>query len=164
MMFARSLRGLRAGLIALAVMSLGAASAMACSVPATADDMRAAAVTAINAARRDTGSRALAYSADLQDAAQDHACALARRGRISHRGLFGTGLRTRLWWAGYRAALAVENLAAGQSSANAVVAAWMGSPGHRANLLTPGLRAIGLGLAQDGGGRIYWVMIGAAPR
>jgi uncharacterized protein YkwD len=44
-----------------------------------------------------------------------------------------------------------ENLAWGTgpyASARHIVASWMGSPGHRANLLRPGWRRIGIGAVR----------------
>ena len=57
-----------------------------------------------------------------------------------------------------------ENLAAGFSSASAVVSGWMNSEGHRANILNEGYTQIGLGIAKDENGRIYWVQIFADPK
>ena len=49
-----------------------------------------------------------------------------------------------------------ENIAFGQSSPQAVMNAWIASPGHRQNLEYPGWKAIGVGAVQGGGG-IGWV-------
>lgn len=54
----------------------------------------------------------------------------------------------------YRAA--GENIAAGQQTAEAVVKAWMNSPGHRANILNPNYNEIGVGYATGGSYRYYW--------
>lgn len=48
-----------------------------------------------------------------------------------------------------------ENVAYGYASGKSVTAAWMKSPGHRANLLTPQHRLIGVGAYQDSNGRWY---------
>ena len=48
-----------------------------------------------------------------------------------------------------------ENVAYGYSSGQAVVAAWMRSPGHRANILEPKYRLIAVGAYQDSSGRWY---------
>lgn len=34
--------------------------------------------------------------------------------------------------------------------------AWLASPGHRANIESPSLRAIGIGVARSGRGTLYW--------
>lgn len=51
---------------------------------------------------------------------------------------------------------ASENIAYGYSSGNAVVTAWMKSPGHRANLLRKSSRYIGVGAVKDSDG-VWWV-------
>jgi uncharacterized protein YkwD len=55
--------------------------------------------------------------------------------------------------------LAGENLAAGQASPAEVVRAWMDSRGHREAMLNPDYSVLGVGVAMDHSGRIYWVQI-----
>lgn len=57
----------------------------------------------------------------------------------------------------YRAA--AENIAAGQTSPQEVVRAWMNSPGHRANILNSTYTQIGVGYTQGGSQRYYWVQM-----
>ena len=54
-----------------------------------------------------------------------------------------------------------ENIAAGSSTAAAVVEQWMNSPGHRANILNPQFTHIGVGYQYDAGSsyRHYWVQM-----
>jgi uncharacterized protein YkwD len=47
-----------------------------------------------------------------------------------------------------------ENVAWNQSNAEEVLTAWMNSPGHRANILRPGFKSIGVGMARSNGP--YW--------
>lgn len=55
-------------------------------------------------------------------------------------------------------AAAGENIAAGQTTPEQVMAAWMASEGHRANILNPNFRELGVGYYHgDGGYRDYWV-------
>lgn len=49
-----------------------------------------------------------------------------------------------------------ENIAAGQPSPQAVVNAWMQSPGHRANILNKNYTQIGCGVAFGGSYTVYW--------
>lgn len=51
-----------------------------------------------------------------------------------------------------------ENIAAGQKSPEAVVTAWMNSPGHRANILDEGFEEIGVGVVEVNG-YFYWVQL-----
>jgi uncharacterized protein YkwD len=50
-----------------------------------------------------------------------------------------------------------ENIAMGQPSSQDVVRSWMNSSGHRANILNPSHRRIGVGAYRTEGGTIYWV-------
>lgn len=54
-----------------------------------------------------------------------------------------------------------ENIAAGNSSASATVEQWMNSQGHRANILNPAFRELGIGYfyAKDSTYRHYWVQL-----
>lgn len=56
-----------------------------------------------------------------------------------------------------------ENIAMGQKTAAEVVAAWMNSPGHRANILNPSYTQIGVGLAKNGQGVCYWTQMFIKP-
>lgn len=49
-----------------------------------------------------------------------------------------------------------ENIAAGQDSPEAVVKAWMNSPGHKKNILSPDFTHTGVGYADGGSYRHYW--------
>ncbi len=53
--------------------------------------------------------------------------------------------------------MAAENIAAGSFTPKKVVASWMSSPGHRANILNPGLTRMGIGYYYSGAGYfVYW--------
>lgn len=52
---------------------------------------------------------------------------------------------------------AAENIAAGQTTPQEVVQAWMNSSGHRANILSTQSTFIGVGYAKGGSQRYYWV-------
>lgn len=49
-----------------------------------------------------------------------------------------------------------ENIAAGYSTPESVMQAWLNSTGHRANIEKPTFRAIGVGAAASSTGRLYW--------
>jgi uncharacterized protein YkwD len=77
--------------------------------------------------------------------------------------LYGTArphLADRLDAAGYddwsRAFRYGENIAHGYPSAAAAVAAWMASPGHRANILDGGFTEIGVAVRADSSGRLFF--------
>jgi uncharacterized protein YkwD len=50
-----------------------------------------------------------------------------------------------------------ENIAMGQPSSQDVVRSWMNSSGHRANILNPNHRRIGVSAYRTQSGTIYWV-------
>ncbi|MBU3189059.1 CAP domain-containing protein [Clostridium bowmanii] len=49
-----------------------------------------------------------------------------------------------------------ENIAMGQPTAASVMKGWMNSPGHKANILSANFTEIGVGVAKDASGTIYW--------
>lgn len=54
-----------------------------------------------------------------------------------------------------------ENIAAGQRTPEAVVTSWMNSPGHRANILDPSFKKLGVGYYYTSNSRYgaYWVQM-----
>jgi len=49
-----------------------------------------------------------------------------------------------------------ENIAMGQTTPEQVMQGWMNSPGHRANILNSSFTQIGVGIAKNSSGRLYW--------
>lgn len=58
---------------------------------------------------------------------------------------------------------AAENIAYGQRTPEQVMTAWMNSSGHRANILGQSYTEIGIGIATDSNGRLYWVQMFRRP-
>lgn len=54
---------------------------------------------------------------------------------------------------------AAENIAAGQTTPEAVVRAWMNSSGHRKNILNGNMTHIGVGYAKGGNYGYYWTQM-----
>lgn len=52
-----------------------------------------------------------------------------------------------------------ENIALGYTSPKSVVEGWMKSPGHRENILSSYFNELGVGIAQDSKGRLYWTQM-----
>ena len=76
---------------------------------------------------------------------------------MTHTGSDGSGLGLRADRAGYLGWTALgENVAMGYPSVDAVMAGWMGSSGHRANLLSTSYVHVGFGLANATNGSPYW--------
>ena len=126
-------------------------SAPAPTATPTATTNRVVALTNAERAKK-PNCPALRVDSRLTTSAQDYSALMARRGQIDHH-LDGGDARTRMEAAGYRATLYAENLAKGHTSPEQVVSGWMGSAGHRANILDCRLRAIGVGYVAGGN---YW--------
>jgi uncharacterized protein YkwD len=108
----------------------------------------------------------LALSEVLQRAALEHARDMASHGKLSHTGSDGSTHAERATRAGYRWRVVGENIAAGQPAAEQVVAGWLKSAGHCANLMDPDFSEMGVAYAaapQDAKG-IYWAQMFGAPR
>jgi uncharacterized protein YkwD len=127
-------------LIALAVAALVApTSAFASGLTRP----EASLLRAMNRVRAQHGLAPLRYDAHLERAARAHSREMLASNTFAH-GAFGT----RMLQFDVTGSLAGENLAWGTGSlgtAGGVVASWLGSPEHRANLLRPSFRRVGVG-------------------
>ncbi|WP_022800243.1 CAP domain-containing protein [Deinococcus ficus] len=101
----------------------------------------------------------LTYSAQLEQAAQAHAADLAARNYFSHTSPEGRTAADRVTATGYVWRQVAENIAAGQPTPEEVVAGWLRSPGHCANIMDPGLKDLGVGYIFAAGTDFghYWV-------
>ena len=107
----------------------------------------------INQERADHGLPALVKNASLTQAARRHSLDMACNDNWSHTGSDGSTLATRILEAGYSYTWAAENIAASSSpsfSPASVVAMWMNSTGHRANILSTKAVHIGIGFRYAG--------------
>jgi uncharacterized protein YkwD len=110
-----------------------------------------------NVERQKAGLEPLALSTQLSDAAQGYSQVLASSGCFEHTCGPVPRFEDRVGQAGYNGWNALgENIAAGYPTAEAVVAGWMSSPGHRANLLSPNFTEMGIGLVNGGKYGAYW--------
>ncbi|BAZ47271.1 hypothetical protein NIES4102_43170 (plasmid) [Chondrocystis sp. NIES-4102] len=87
----------------------------------------------------------LQIDSQLSQAAQIHSESMANDDFFSHSGIDGSSPFDRIQDTGYQYTTAAENIAAGYQTLEAVVRAWMGSAGHRANILNSNLTEIGVG-------------------
>lgn len=115
-----------------------------------------------NKHRQQAGLGSLRLNNKLNAAAQTHSVDMALNDFFNHTGSDQSTPFDRITGSGYDYALAAENIAAGYATPRSVVDAWMDSPGHRENILYPGLEEIGIGfyfLPNDSGAlvrRYYW--------
>lgn len=162
---------------------LVALTAVALTSPASASDavagresaaeIRARVVELVNVARgasrrcgaeRFASAPPLSSSRQLNEAAAGHARNMARRKFFDHRGADGSQPKDRVLRAGYQPRLTGENIAYGPVSAEEVVAGWLASPGHCANIMDSRFQDIGIGFATGRKrGQIYWVQNFGAP-
>ncbi len=118
-------------------------------------------VALVNTARAQAGCDPVHADGKLTTAALLHSQDMIARGYFSHNTPDGASPWDRAKEAGYEVPTG-ENIAQGQKTADAVMDAWMNSEGHRANILNCSSKAIGIGMAVDSGGTIYWTqMFGA---
>jgi len=118
-----------------------------------------------NIERSKLGFFPLTFNTQLLNAAANHSQNMALQDFFSHTGKDGSSLASRISATGYQFSAAAENIAAGSSTPEQVVSSWMNSSGHRANILNPNLKEIGIGyyfLADDTGSvnfNHYWTQV-----
>ncbi|MGW0627017.1 CAP domain-containing protein [Streptomyces sp. NPDC002758] len=120
---------------------------------ATASGVAAQIVQLVNAERSKVGCSPLTLNAALTKAAQAHSADMAAHQNMSHTGSDGSDPGQRITSAGYNWSAYGENVAYGYATAQQVMAGWMSSPGHKANILNCTFKEIGVGLAQPNS---YW--------
>ena len=116
------------------------------------DEAEAQVVSLVNALRIEHGLPPLVRDAALSELARERSADMARRGYFSH-DIPGIGDAT-LWVLEELpdARAAAENLGRSNAADGVVLGmlfdAWVASPGHRGNMLTPGLNRIGIGVSE----------------
>jgi len=110
----------------------------------------------LNEERKTDGLPPLKRVETLESAAQAYSDLMMRATAggpvyLAHIGPDGSTLAGRITSAGYNWYSLGETLGAGQKSAEQVMGDWLGSPLHRANLLSPDYRDIGIGIAVGPG-------------
>lgn len=160
----------RSGASWLIVFAQPAAPARVAQLPGQRDTALAIldAVNATRAAGAQCGERhfppapLLAWNGELGDAALAHSQDMAAQRYLSHQGKDGRAVADRALQAGYRWRAVGENIASGQESADDVVAGWLASPGHCANIMSNTFSDMGAAYAIHGAGRrarVYWTQV-----
>ena len=96
-------------------------------------------VSYTNRERARHGLPPLEVDKELMDSARDHAAWMTRNESMVH-----------------TSRPVAENIAMGQPHSSDAVEAWMNSSGHRANILNPRHRRIGVAAFRAASGRIFW--------
>jgi uncharacterized protein YkwD len=117
----------------------------------------------VNKERERQGLAPLKANEKLFKAARAHSAAMARLGELGHT-LGGKDPGDRMRDVGYEGFGWAENVAMGQPTPRDVMQNWMDSPGHRGNILNSAYREIGIGVAADERGGIYWTQVFGTPR
>lgn len=157
-------------LVWLLVLAAGCSSSAGPSeveaAPAAASSSASELASLTNAERRQAGLAPLTISPLLMRAAQLHAEQMASMGQMAHSlpGARYPEPKDRLAAVGYSWQAYAENVAYGQGSPSSAISSWMGSSGHRANILNANLTQIGTAVANGSDGRPYWVQVFASPR
>ena len=122
-----------------------------------------------NLERTSRGLPPLRLNSNLTDAARAHNQDMINNDFFDHTGSDGSDPWDRACDHGYTPygwgdCYVGENIAAGYTTPSDVVAGWMSSQGHRANILNPEYREIGVGHNTGGNWGNYWTMnLGAQP-
>jgi uncharacterized protein YkwD len=125
--------------------------------------VRATILDHVNVARAAAGRVPVVAEERLTAAAQEHARDMLARGFYDHTSPEGDGPAQRARTVGYRWRFVAENIAKGLIRHDEVVGRWMGSSGHRRNILDSRAREVGIGVAWgvDRDGRVValWVLL-----
>ncbi|WP_399889524.1 CAP domain-containing protein [Streptomyces sp. BBFR51] len=105
----------------------------------------------VNDERAKVGCSPVAANSALRELAEDFSEAMATGGFFDHTDPGGATPWDRAAAAGI-SGLGGENIARGQADAQAVMDAWMDSPGHRANILNCDFQTLGVGVHFGSGG------------
>jgi uncharacterized protein YkwD len=117
----------------------------------------------LNQHRAANGRDPVAGCTSLNRAAQGHSEDMRDQNYFDHSGLNGSSPIDRACDACYESCEVTgwgENIAAGNSDAEATFDQWVNSPGHNANMLGANFAVVGIGRATDGGTYgSYWTTV-----
>lgn len=113
-------------------------------------------VELVNAERAKQGLKPLTMNAQVNKTATLKSQDMAKLGYFDHNSpTYGSPFdMMKKYGISYRTA--GENIAMGQTTPEQVMKGWMNSPGHRKNILNASFTQIGVGVAKNSSGRIYW--------
>ncbi len=156
----RRVTGLALALFALAALLFFAAQSTNAQTSLTPYEQQV--FDLVNQQRAANGLQPLTLDSRLVNAARSHNNAMIQKNEFSHQvtgelPLCTTGASNDRYDAvGYGWTMCAENIAAGQRTPQDVMNAWMNSSGHRANILNPNLKNIGIGYTTGGSYGTYW--------
>jgi uncharacterized protein YkwD len=154
---------------------LTASLAIAAVAPGDADAVSARILSLVNAARSQprrcgneafAAARPLTRNPQLERAALVHSQEMARLSLVGHQGRDGSTPGQRAMQAGYPSITVAENVGAGQETPDLLIADWLVSPAHCANIMNAQYSEMGVASAvneRDAYG-VYWTLNLGAPR
>lgn len=131
-----------------------------CTIPSQEEELRSRVIDLVNRERTSRSLNPLTADTQLNEMSEDYCCEMIEGGFFAHDNPYtGEGPGQRAINAGYIYLAVGENLAAGQTSPEQVVADWMASTeGHRENILSSQWREVGVGIRTGGQYGVYWVL------
>ncbi|HEY6793655.1 MAG TPA: CAP domain-containing protein [Kineosporiaceae bacterium] len=126
--------------------------------PPTESVAEAEVVRLVNARREAAGCNAVAVDGRLVELARAHSQDMSGAAGFRHNGSDGRTPFQRMMAAGYQYSLAAENIAAGQTTAAAAMAAWSATSAYQANIVDCRFTEIGVGMVVRPGTPyvVYW--------
>jgi len=116
-------------------------------------------VRLVNAERAKAGLPSLAQNWELSRVARYKSQDFIDKNYFDHNSpTYGTPFQMMTSFS-IRYSAAGENIAKGQNSPSAVMNAWMNSPGHKSNIMSSAYNQIGVGVAKDSKGNLYWTQM-----
>ena len=132
------------------------------STPSASDNIRALeaeVIRLVNVERARVGRQALVENNELSRIARIKSQDFITNNYFSHNSpTYGSPFNMMRSF-GINFTAAAENIAKGQGSAEDAVRNWMNSQGHRANILNSTYNQIGVGVARDSKGVLYWTQM-----
>lgn len=117
---------------------------------------RAEVVRLVNVERKSRGLKPLTVNSLVTKSATAKSADMVNKNYFSHTSpTYGSPFdMMKSFGISYRAA--GENIAYGQRTPQEVMNGWMNSPGHKANILNSSFTQIGVGIAKNAKGQLYW--------
>lgn len=132
------------------------------STPSVPNDIRALeteVIRLVNAERTKAGVPALTENSEVSRIARIKSEDFIKNNYFSHNSpVYGSPFDM-LRSFGVKYTAAAENIAIGQKTAAEVMNSWMNSSGHRSNILNSTYNQIGVGVARNDRGILYWTQI-----
>lgn len=136
--------------------------AKAPSTPSVPSDIRALeteVIRLVNAERAKAGRAALTENNEISNVARTKSQDFINNNYFAHNSpTYGTPFDM-LKSFGITFTAAAENIASGQRTAAEVMNTWMNSSGHKANILNSTYNQIGVGVARDNKGNLFWTQM-----